>query len=93
VLRDIDYAARWGGEEFAILLPDTDLEQAIDAAERMRVAVENHDFSSLIGDTKLTISIGVASNQHYPDHSSLLVAADQALYQAKEQGRNRTEHK
>lgn len=93
VLRDIDYAARWGGEEFAILLPDTDLEQAIEAAERMRVAVENHDFSALLGDTGLTISIGVANNQYYPDHSSLLVAADQALYQAKEHGRNRTEHK
>ncbi|HAD48801.1 ligand-binding sensor domain-containing diguanylate cyclase [Idiomarina sp.] len=93
ILRDIDYAARWGGEEFAVLLPDTGLEQAYDAAERIRLAIERHDFSHLIGDKQLTVSIGVASNQHYPDHSSLLVAADKALYEAKNKGRNRTEKK
>lgn len=93
VLRDIDYAARWGGEEFAVLMPDTDLEHAFEAAERIRIAVRNHDFSALVDDVQLTVSIGVASNQHYRDHSSLLVAADQALYHAKEKGRNRTEKK
>lgn len=93
MLRDVDYAARWGGEEFALLLPDTDLEQAYDAAERIRKAIERHDFSALIGDIQLTVSIGVASNQHYADHSSLLVAADKALYEAKNKGRNRTEKK
>ncbi|RUO77726.1 ligand-binding sensor domain-containing diguanylate cyclase [Idiomarina seosinensis] len=93
VLREVDYAARWGGEEFAILMPDTGLEDAVEAADRIRRAVEQHDFSKLLDDCQLTVSIGVASNQHYAEHSSLLVAADQALYQAKANGRNRTEYK
>lgn len=92
-IRDIDYAARWGGEEFAILLPETNSEQAFEAAERIRIAVNHHDFSNLIGSTPLTISAGVASSDHFSDHSSLLVAADQALYRAKNNGRNCTEVK
>jgi len=86
--RQIDGAARVGGEEFALILPDTDGEGAFVIAERLRCALRE-EFSE---DTvAITISFGVAS---YPQHgetaASLLRAADEALYGAKESGRNRT---
>jgi diguanylate cyclase (GGDEF)-like protein/putative nucleotidyltransferase with HDIG domain len=86
--RQIDGAARVGGEEFALILPDTDGQGAFVIAERLRCDLRE-EFS---GDTvAITISFGVAS---YPQHgetaASLLRAADEALYAAKESGRNRT---
>jgi diguanylate cyclase (GGDEF)-like protein/putative nucleotidyltransferase with HDIG domain len=86
--RQIDGAARVGGEEFALVLPDTDASGAFVIAERLRCDLRE-EFS---GDTvAITISFGVAS---YPQHGetagSLLRAADEALYAAKESGRNRT---
>ncbi|GAB2863365.1 hypothetical protein GCM10027277_35040 [Pseudoduganella ginsengisoli] len=92
-LRAIDTVARFGGEEFVLLMPETDLETAGLAAERLReaaslLAVEVDGGLAIA----LTISIGVAASrpQQAPDTaSSLLVRADKALYQAKEEGRNR----
>ena len=86
--RQIDGAARVGGEEFALILPDTDDQGAFVIAERLRCDLRE-EFS---GDTvAITISFGVAS---YPQQgetaASLLRAADEALYAAKESGRNRT---
>jgi diguanylate cyclase (GGDEF)-like protein len=86
--RQIDGAARVGGEEFALVLPDTDERGAFLIAERLRCQVRDE----FVRDTvPITISFGVAS---YPKHSetaaSLLRAADTALYAAKESGRNRT---
>jgi diguanylate cyclase (GGDEF)-like protein/putative nucleotidyltransferase with HDIG domain len=86
--RQIDGAARVGGEEFALILPDTDAQGAFVIAERLRSDLRD-DFSS---DTvPITISFGVAT---YPRHgqtaASLLRAADEALYAAKKSGRNRT---
>ncbi|MDV6314969.1 diguanylate cyclase [Idiomarina sp. HP20-50] len=92
-IRDIDYVARWGGEEFAVLITNSELEMAKEASERMRERIAATNFSDLVEDLKITVSIGVASSYHYADHSSLLVAADQALYQAKASGRNRVESK
>lgn len=89
--RDIDIVARFGGEEFMVLLPDTGKKEATFVAERIRKAIESHPFpreASLPGG-KLTTSIGVST---FPDDgdfpSSLVNAADIALYQAKNQGRN-----
>jgi diguanylate cyclase (GGDEF)-like protein/putative nucleotidyltransferase with HDIG domain len=86
--RRIDFAARVGGEEFALLLPETDERGAFLVAERLRRATQRL-FSD--GPIKLTISFGVAS---FPDHGDdaemLLRAADQALYAAKNMGRNRS---
>jgi diguanylate cyclase (GGDEF)-like protein/putative nucleotidyltransferase with HDIG domain len=87
-IRKLDAAARIGGEEFAVVLPDTGTEEAFLIAERLRVALRD----AFTGDTvPITISFGVAS---YPLHgetaASLLRAADDALYGAKESGRNRT---
>jgi diguanylate cyclase (GGDEF)-like protein len=86
--RKVDSVARLGGEEFALVLPDTDRQQAYALAERMRVALEK-DFGKR--PVKLTMSLGVAS---HPDHGTsleeLLYAADHGLYAAKALGRNRT---
>jgi diguanylate cyclase (GGDEF)-like protein len=90
VLRARDFAARNGGEEFAVLLPDTEMSAAVEIAERVRVAIAE---ISLPGtDVSVTTSIGVGS---YPDHASTLERlerlADAALYLAKRHGRDRVE--
>jgi diguanylate cyclase (GGDEF)-like protein/putative nucleotidyltransferase with HDIG domain len=86
--REVDAAARVGGEEFALIVPDTERDEALALAERLRQAVHN-EFAG--EQTPLTISFGLSV---YPEHgetaASLLHAADQALYAAKESGRNRT---
>jgi diguanylate cyclase (GGDEF)-like protein len=92
--RDVDILARYGGEEFAIILPETDLERAIIQAERTRVAIASHAFrgkdSSPKGD--LTVSVGVAAlTPGMRKIEELVHDADQALYRAKSQGRNRLE--
>lgn len=88
--RPSDLLSRLGGEEFAIVLLDTNIEEAIDIAEQIRKRVEEKMFE--VGDNKLinlTISIGVSS---YPetctDINKLLYQADQGLYMAKDNGRN-----
>ncbi|WP_227842225.1 sensor domain-containing diguanylate cyclase [Vreelandella zhuhanensis] len=83
-LRDSDVLARWGGEEFTVLLRGTGLEGGEIFAERIRRRVANRSFSG----HDITISIGIA--EHWPgEHQDrLLVRADKALYQAKHQGRN-----
>lgn len=88
-IRPQDICCRYGGEEFAILLPDTSEDDAVTVAERLRAAVE---YSKLMGSSMpLTISLGIAS---YPAHGEwqdeLVTRADQALYQAKQLGRNNT---
>lgn len=90
-IRDIDYVARWGGEEFAVLITNSELEVAKEASERMRERIATTRFDDLVEDMQITVSIGVASSYHYADHASLLVAADKALYQAKAAGRNKVE--
>jgi diguanylate cyclase (GGDEF)-like protein len=89
-MRSRDFAGRNGGEEFAILLPDTEIPVALRIAERVRAAIAE---MSLPGtDVAVTVSIGVAG---YPEHAStpdrLARLADAALYLAKRQGRNRVE--
>jgi diguanylate cyclase (GGDEF)-like protein len=90
VLRTRDFAGRNGGEEFAVLLPDTGIADALEIAERVRVAVA--EISVPGTDVSVTASIGVAV---FPDHAStpdrLERLADAALYLAKRQGRNRVE--
>ena len=90
VLRSRDFAGRNGGEEFAVLLPDTDVAAALEIAERIRAAIA--EISVPGTDVSVTASIGVAG---FPDHASTLDRlerlADAALYVAKRQGRNRVE--
>jgi diguanylate cyclase (GGDEF)-like protein len=93
IKRGTDFAARWGGEEFVVLLPHTNTEGASYVAERIRSQVENRDIPSLDGGPvkKVTVSIGVSALIPTPNTSiEILIAhADTALYQAKKTGRNR----
>jgi diguanylate cyclase (GGDEF)-like protein len=87
-----DLAARFGGDEFAALLPNTSLEPAMSIAERIRRAVERADLPAGGGphEARLTVSIGAASSGDFMSSEALLAAADAALYRAKRSGRNRT---
>jgi diguanylate cyclase (GGDEF)-like protein len=92
-LRDTDLLGRLGGEEFGVLLPETDLDGARDLAERLRTAIAAQPVA--IGETEVraTVSIGCASLAEVEDEEgdALFARADQALYRAKEGGRNRVE--
>ena len=92
LLRTTDFAARWGGEEFVILLPGSGIEGAAEVAERVRESIEASVIPSEEGaETRMTVSIGV--NSVVPDAETsideYIKVADQALYSAKQQGRNR----
>jgi len=93
-VRNLDVVARYGGEEFAVIMPDASLEIALRVAERLRAAVESLPVEGPTGPLQVTMSLGVAA---MPDAkigapSGLIAAADQALYRAKELGRNRVAH-
>ncbi len=89
-VREIDVASRWGGEEFALILPGTDLEGGLQLAERLRAALGARPVR-VAAETEIlvTASFGVAA---FPDHETeqgLFAAADAALFEAKRSGRNR----
>ena len=87
-LRDRDLSFRYGGDEFAILLPRTRVNQAVQVANRVRLAIKQHPIVA----GSLTASAGVACHPiHAADKSTLIAAADAALYRAKATGGNRTE--
>lgn len=87
-LRGMDTLGRWGGEEFIALLPETDTQNALAIAERIRAAIAAHPFSAG-GGVYLTCSAGIAVfPDHATDRSELIAAADQAMYAAKRLGRN-----
>ncbi|WP_112661789.1 diguanylate cyclase [Microvirga flavescens] len=84
-----DFVFRYGGEEFLILIVEADGEAAIEKAERIRETVARQEFQApTTTRLQVTVSIGVAEFNGHPDHERLVQAADQALYKAKEQGRN-----
>jgi len=87
-LRDTDYFCRWGGEEFLILCPETRLEEAAKLAERLRTIIANHIFE---GVGYITKSSGVTQFSEKDTMDSFLKRADDALYRAKNKGRNRVE--
>jgi diguanylate cyclase (GGDEF)-like protein len=89
--REIDRVARYGGEEFVILLPGTVLDAAVTFAERVRKGIEGHTFTFDGGTLQRTASFGVAAWPHpkIGNCDGILRAADDALYVAKETGRNR----
>jgi diguanylate cyclase (GGDEF)-like protein len=89
--RDVDLAARYGGEEMALVLPHTDLEGAYEVAERARKAIEALAVPKLEGEgtLQITASVGVAASSE-GNKDELIAAADSALYLAKHQGKNRT---
>ena len=90
--REFDILGRYGGEEFAIILPQTSLSAATQVAERLRQSVAKHPIVIKDGHITVTISLGVAqANKATPTLDSLLDEADKALFLAKEAGRNRVQ--
>jgi len=92
--RKMDYVCRYGGEEFTVILPQTDRDEAFTIAEHLRLEIEKHPFIQRISpenEKKLTVSIGIAS---FPANgtttSDIIAASDRALYQAKRKGKNTT---
>ncbi|MBZ4654633.1 MAG: diguanylate cyclase [Peptococcaceae bacterium] len=84
--RKNDIIARWGGEEFTVILPQTDVKEAFKIANRIRTIVENHLFSYENITCKITVSIGIASTKEGADIGTeqFIKTADAALYRAKE---------
>lgn len=89
-LRETDAFGRWGGEEFLIICPDTDVQSAHVLAENLRANIEQHTFTQSI---HLTISLGVASCATSQCSDNLTSLADEALYKAKSSGRNQVQVK
>ena len=89
LLRTEDRPARWGGEEFLVLLTDTNADEACAVAEKIRAGIAETPIKIHNGRIDITISIGVAQHQGESDPLELIRRADQALYQAKNKGRNR----
>jgi diguanylate cyclase (GGDEF)-like protein/PAS domain S-box-containing protein len=87
-LRAVDVIGRYGGEEFVILLPDTNLESARLVAERLRQSITKEPFATDSGPLRITISIGVAEASVRDTLGTLVERADAALYEAKRAGRN-----
>jgi diguanylate cyclase (GGDEF)-like protein len=91
--RKMDYVCRYGGEEFAIILPYTDKKEAFLIAERLRENIEKHHFvrQEILPNKILTASLGVATFPENGDSTAQIIQhADNALYDAKEKGKNRT---
>jgi diguanylate cyclase len=85
-----DYAFRLGGEEFLLVLVDINTEKVMKAAEKLRSHIAAERFRLPQGEMlNVTVSIGVAVHDGHPDYEHLLRRADQALYEAKRNGRNR----
>lgn len=90
-IRPMDIAGRLGGEEFGILLPETDMKDGLLVAERLRCTVAAHEFASDQGAFHLTVSLGIAEVAEEESLAQLMARADEALYAAKRGGRNRVE--
>ena len=90
LVRNVDIIARYGGDEFTLILPNTDLEASVLVAERLRRAIEKHDYRKTPGyDFVLSASFGIAeSPRHGADPDLLIQKADQAMYRVKESTKN-----
>ncbi len=91
LIRDVDMVARYGGEEFVMILPRANLQQAFVVLERIRETLANTAFRFKDQPLKITLSCGVAECSADETHEAVLARADEALYLAKANGRNRTE--
>ena len=89
-MRMTDVFGRYGGEEFLLVLVGTAAPEAFDAVERIRVAIATRDWRAIVPDAPVTMSAGIAGFHKGDTIEQLLHRADQALYQAKREGRNRT---
>ncbi len=88
-IREIDYAARFGGEEFVCLLVNTDIENALKVTERIRETLANYNFSDVAPSLNATVSIGIANFKQFNTLQETLMCADNRMYLAKNMGRNK----
>jgi diguanylate cyclase (GGDEF)-like protein len=91
--RKSDFPSRYGGEEFVLILPETDQDNAVQVAGKIHEAIRTYAFGTSSQPFNLTVSIGVSStsSQFYSDWRQMLKDADQALYVAKNSGKDRIE--
>jgi len=87
-IRDVDLVGRWGGEEFMLILPNTNQSEALILAEKLRITLRDHPFTPV---NRVTASIGISSYINGVDSDELFKRADDALYRAKAKGRDRVE--
>lgn len=88
-IREIDYVARFGGEEFVCLLVNTNMDEAIKVTERIRQSIADYNFSDIAPSLHSTVSIGIANFKQYNTIQETIMSADHRMYQAKQQGRNK----
>jgi diguanylate cyclase (GGDEF)-like protein len=89
-IREGDVLARWGGEEFIVFLPETNHQEAMLLAERLRAEIADIRVPHATGETSVTASIGVAAKENrHITLDALIASADACLYQSKQMGRNR----
>jgi diguanylate cyclase (GGDEF)-like protein len=86
IIRSTDILVRWGGEEFVVFVPSSELHSAVALAEKLRLAISEHPFSS---DLKVTMSFGVAEIEKGDSLETIMARADAALYESKRTGRNK----
>jgi diguanylate cyclase (GGDEF)-like protein len=89
LVRHTDLVARFGGEEFVIVLVETDAAAAMQVCEKLRTAIANFGWNSIHPGLTLTLSIGVCADTSVPSYDRMLALADRNLYSAKAAGRNR----
>lgn len=87
-IRDADTLGRWGGEEFIIIAPETNIDKSFQLANKLRKIISQYNF---IKDKKVTVSIGLAEYEKNYSIDEIISRADKALYKAKNNGRNRVE--
>jgi diguanylate cyclase (GGDEF)-like protein len=88
-IREIDYASRFGGEEFVCLLVDTDIDNARKVTERIRKSLADFNFNDIAPSLHATVSIGICNFKQYNTIQETLMSADNRMYRAKRLGRNR----
>jgi diguanylate cyclase (GGDEF)-like protein len=86
--RAVDLVARWGGEEFALLLPETSLADAVAICQRLRTEIAEFDAGPIAPGLRVSVSIGIAAHTGMSHHERMLVRADERLYAAKQAGRD-----
>jgi len=91
-VRDVDALARWGGEEFLLLMPDTSLEVALLVAERLRTSISDCELDDRAGQIRITASFGMTELRPEDTLSQAIARADQAMYRSKTNGRNCISH-
>ena len=89
LIREVDFAARFGGEEFVCLLVDTDLKNAKKITERIRISLANYNFNDIAPSLRATVSIGITNFKQFNTIQETLMNADNRMYLAKKLGRNK----